>query len=398
VTPARNSTPSRRGRTGASRRRARKPTEARPGRIETPAPAPEPSPAAPAERETAEALVATAAPEPAFAARVSPPEPPRPLPVSRRAIFFDVENSSRVEHIARLLDHLAIDRMGQTTEVVAVGNWKVVAQDTARLLAHHGAHLVHSAPSTGVRDWSDMRIAVTAGVWLAGARAGDIVEIISDDQAFDAVGDVAACLGIAFRRLSYRSLAGVQGEGAPRPEPERAARPREPAEPHRRRGRRGGRGRSRARAQGQAPAQRHAPPRGTAPERSEAEAAVAPHTAPHGELVGVVRDLAAAGREVTLDAVANELKARGFRRPPGSPRLITRLRRTREIQVSPSGVITLLGETPEPAAPADVEVVAQPEAAPPSEAPPGPAEPTSRRRRRSRGGRGRRRRQPAGAA
>jgi len=115
--------------------------------------------------------------------------------------------------------------------------------------------------------------------------------------------------------------------------------------------------------------------------------------------VGVVRDLVAAGREVTLDAVANELKARGFRRPPGSSRLITRLRRIREIQVSPSGVITPLGETPEPAAPADVEVVAQPEAAPPAEAPPAPAQPTaSRRRRRSRGGRGRRRRQPAGAA
>ncbi len=390
MTPARNSTPSRRGRTGASRRRARKPTEAPPGRIETPAPAP----AAPAELETAEALVATAAPEPAFAARVSPPEPPRPLPASRRAIFFDVENSSRVEHIARLLDHLAIDRMGQTTELVAVGNWKVVAQDTARLLARHGAHLVHSAPSTGVRDWSDLRIAVTAGVWLAGARAGDIAEIISDDRAFDAVGDVAASLGIAFRRLSYRSLAGIRDDGASRPEPEPTARPREPAEPERRRHRRGGRGRSR----GQAPVQRHAPARGAAPERSEAEAAVAAHTAPHSDIVAVVRDLVAAGREVTLDAVANELKARGFRRPPGSPRLITRLRRIREIQVSPSGVITLLGETPEPAAPTDVEVVAQPEAAPPSEAPPGPAEPTSRRRRRSRGGRGRRRRQPAGAA
>ncbi|MBI3629257.1 MAG: hypothetical protein HY217_06730, partial [Candidatus Rokubacteria bacterium] len=287
MTPARNSTPSRRGRTGASRRRARKPTEARPGRIE----ALEPAPAPPAERETAEALVATAAPEPAFAARVSPPEPPRPLPASRRAIFFDVENSSRVEHIARLLDHLAIDRMGQTTELVAVGNWKVVAQDTARLLARHGAHLVHSAPSTGVRDWSDLRIAVTAGVWLAGARAGDIAEIISDDRAFDAVGDVAASLGIAFRRLSYRSLAGIRDDGASRPEPEPTVRPREPAEPDRRHRRRGGRGRSRGRAHGQAPVQRHAPPRGAAPERSEAEAAVAPHTAPHSDIVAVVRDL-----------------------------------------------------------------------------------------------------------
>ena len=29
-------------------------------------------------------------PEPIFAARVAPPEPERPLPASRRAIFFDV--------------------------------------------------------------------------------------------------------------------------------------------------------------------------------------------------------------------------------------------------------------------------------------------------------------------
>ena len=32
------------------------------------------------------------------------------------------------------------------------------------------------------------------------------IEIVSDDRAFDAVGDVATSLGIAFRRLSYRRL------------------------------------------------------------------------------------------------------------------------------------------------------------------------------------------------
>ena len=53
-------------------------------------------------------------------------------------------------------------------------------------------------------------------------------------------------------------------------------------------------------------------------------------------------------RTVIIDAVANALKARGFQRPPGSPRLVTRLRRIREIVVSPSGVITLAeeGKTP----------------------------------------------------
>jgi hypothetical protein len=46
-------------------------------------------------------------------------------------------------------------------------------------------------------------------------------------------------------------------------------------------------------------------------------------------------------RSVSIDAVANALKSRGFQRPPGSPRLVTRLRRIRELLVSPSGTITL---------------------------------------------------------
>jgi len=37
---------------------------------------------------------------------------------------------------------------------------------------------------------------------LGGARPGDALEIVSDDRAFDAVGDVASTLGVSFRRLS----------------------------------------------------------------------------------------------------------------------------------------------------------------------------------------------------
>src|SRR5204862_349911 len=85
-----------------------------------------------------------------------------------------------------------------------------------RLLAERGAHLMHSAPSAGVRDWSDLRIAVAAGVWLAAARPGDRLEIVTDDQAFDAVGDVATSLGVGFHRLSYRALAGAGVEPPPR--------------------------------------------------------------------------------------------------------------------------------------------------------------------------------------
>src|SRR5262249_53233305 len=108
-------------------------------------------------------------------------------------------------------DHLALDWIDQGTELIAVGNWRVIGHETARILARRGAQLVHSAPSVGVRDWSDLRIAVSAGAWLASTRPGDVLEIVSDDQAFDAVGDVAASLGVSFRRLSYRGLAGLLG-------------------------------------------------------------------------------------------------------------------------------------------------------------------------------------------
>jgi hypothetical protein len=317
------------------------------------APEPEPKPIEPG---TTEADVVLSVPEPVFAARVSPAEPDRPVPTSRRAIFFDVENTSRAEHIARVIDHLAVDRLGRRTEFMAIGNWKVIGHDTARLLAHHGAYLVHSAPSTGVRDWSDLRIAVSAGAWLASARAGDILEIVSDDRAFDAVGDVAASLGIAFRRLSYRGLVG----GVAHEEAAAAPASRHGAGMHTDGSRRRRRGRRRPwhdRPQHAAPAQAAAPP-----ERREPAPAAVPapeagsgaepevgeaHTAPHDAIVGVVRDLMhrVPGRGVTLDVLANALKSRGFRRTPGSPRLITRLRRIRELEVSSSGLITLVGDS-----------------------------------------------------
>src|SRR5437870_12600442 len=183
-----------------------------------------------------ELLVPGEPPEPSFAARVPPPAPERRRPTTRHAIFFDVENTSHPAHIERVIERLAIDHLGRSTEFVAVGNWRVIGHETARLLARRGAQLVHSAPSTGVRDWSDLRIAVSAGVWLAGARPGDAMEIVTDDQAFDAVGDVAASLGVLFRRLSYRALLGVVAEEAPE---ERASEGR--SRRRRRGGRRGGR-------------------------------------------------------------------------------------------------------------------------------------------------------------
>ena len=124
----------------------------------------------------------------------------------RRAVIFDVENSSRAAFVATLLEHLRLGRLTGDNRLLAVGNWGIIGHETARLLARNGAELVHTAPAFGVKDWTDLRIAVAAGIWIGNSRPGDVLEIITDDQAFDAVGDVAAGRGVVFRRLSYRGL------------------------------------------------------------------------------------------------------------------------------------------------------------------------------------------------
>jgi hypothetical protein len=282
-------------------------------------------------------------PERVFASRIPAAEPARPLPSARRGIFFDVENSSRPEHVAAVLDHLQIDRASRLVDLVAMGNWKVASSDTARLLAQRGAQLVHSAPSTGVKDWSDLRIAVAAGVWLAAARPGDVVEIITDDQAFDAVGDVAAGLGVTFHRLSFRALAGM---GLLPTAPATSDQSRSGRGRGRGRGRRGRGGRGDARPDLR-PAVSHPPAHRPAAHHAPAHhvaAAGAAHTAPAEEIRAVVDELLQTSpMGVTLDALSNALKSRGFRRPPGSPRLITRLRNLKGIEVTRNGIVRLLG-------------------------------------------------------
>jgi hypothetical protein len=327
---------------------------------------------APAIESVPEPPLPLTTPETLFAERVPSSEPDRPYPASRRAIFFDVENTSRAQHIARVIEHLQIDHLGRRTEFFAVGNWRVIGHDTARLLAHYGAGLVHSAPSVGVRDWSDLRIAVAAGAWLASARPGDVIEIVSDDRAFDAVGDVAAGLGITFRRLSYRGLAGAPVEEAPAAVPERQveSRPAEDRRGQRYRGRYRGRHERRpGPSHAPVPSAHAAPPREVkAPE--PVTPGPEPHTAPHDEIINVVHDLIRANpsRAVSIDTLANALKARGFSRPSGSPRLITRLRRLKEIELGRTGMITLVdsargGEaTPPPAETRTPETEETPEA------------------------------------
>jgi hypothetical protein len=191
---------------------------------------------------------------------------------------------------------LEVDRSRCETQLVAVGNWRVIGQETARLLAKQGAELVHSAPSTGVRDWSDLRIAVDAGIWLGSAKPGDMLDVVSDDQAFDAVGDVAATLGVRFRRIPSRERVHRHA-----PEPER--------------------GRSRARATG-----------GGASGAASAGAS-------HEDILACVHRLMPNEGGVSLDALSNALKDAGFSRSPGSFRLITRLRRMKELRVNSDGII-----------------------------------------------------------
>ena len=245
---------------------------------------------------------------------------------------------------------------------------------------------MHSAPSTGVRDWSDLRIAVAAGIWLASARPGDVIEIVSDDRAFDAVGDVAASLGIEFRRLSYRRLKEDSPETVVVEEESRSITPSTSASGSRRRRRRRGRGpggpppapsgerrhvesradsrpdsrdgsRQAPRATGAAGGRQAAEVARPAPMSARPQPEPSQTTAPHDELVSVVRGLveAAPKRSVSIDTVANALKSRGFQRSPGSPRLVTRLRRIKELLVSPSGTITLAEDGAPPASdpPAD---------------------------------------------
>jgi hypothetical protein len=371
--------------------------------------APPPRAARPAAKKTPRRK-ATAAADSALPAAVEPSlvaASSVDQPASRRAIFIDVENTSSETELIRVLDQLEIDRRLDATEITAVGNWRVIGQQLGRMLATRGAHLVHSAPATRVRDWSDLWIAVSAGMWLGRASSGDRIDIISDDRAFDAVGDAAARLGIVYRRISCRG-----GHAAPAPETATATEPRGHAGGRRRRRHRGGE-RPSAPAHTRAAAASHpaaAAARHVAPARHDEDE---PHGASQAQLRAIIARLAGPdpSRGVSLDALTLALKAEGFQRPPGSPRLVTRLRRLKDVEITSNGRVCLIGaaaeiataESSDEAVPAafngesasapPVEVDGD-ETATPAEAADGGH---ARRRTRRRGGRGRRARRNGAA-
>ena len=252
----------------------------------------------------------------------------------RRAIFIDVENTSSAAALFEVIDSLKIDRLSEKVELFAVGNWRVVGQNVGRELAALGAKLVHSAPAPRVRDWSDLWIAVVAGTWIARADAGDVLEIVSNDQAFDAVGDAAAADGVVYRRIQHRR-GGAAASAPPavvtEVDAERASR---------RRRRRPRRGRPAATS-----AVAAAPSTPAAPEKVQTDAhdSGEAHGASRDQIVAIVEDLTR-GRStpwVNLDVLEAALKRLGFQRPPNSPRLVTRLRRLKGFEVDSHGRVRL---------------------------------------------------------
>ena len=298
--------------------------------------------------ESVEGLALASSVDFSLAQPIAPPAfEPAPPPAAwrpRRVVFIDVENTSSEASLSGVLDEFDLGGLGTSTEVVAIGNWRVIGQGLARSLAARGVQLVHSAPAARVRDWSDLWIAVQAGIWLGRARAGDALDIVSHDRAFDAIGDAASRLGVGFRRFTY-------GRGASKPVADSRPRVTRTAsgDGGRQRGGRAGLGRgSTATTESAAtPTQRG---RAASPKQAGSEAGEADdrRAATPGQIVAALRRLTAddppAG--AAIDWLTEALKQAGFHRPPGSPRLITRLKRIKEVEVMANGRLRLASAAP----------------------------------------------------
>ena len=298
--------------------------------------------------ESVEGLALASSVDFSLAQPIAPPAvEPAPPPAAwrpRRVVFIDVENTSSEASLSGVLDELDLGGLGTSTEVVAIGNWRVIGQGLARSLAARGVQLVHSAPAARVRDWSDLWIAVQAGIWLGRARAGDALDIVSHDRAFDALGDAASRLGVGFRRFTY-------GRGASKPEADSRPRPTRTASGGggRQRGGRAGRGRgSSATTESAATPTQGGRPASPKQAGSDAGEAADRRSATPGQIIAVLRRLTAddppAG--AAIDWLTEALKQAGFHRPPGSPRLITRLKRIKDVEVMANGRLRLASAAP----------------------------------------------------
>jgi hypothetical protein len=115
------------------------------------------------------------------------------------------------------------------------------------------------------------------------------------------------------------------------------------------------------------------------------------HGATPDQIIATIARLTARHPErgVNLDLLINALKAEGFGRPPGSPRLVTRLRKMKDVEVMPTGMVRLVNLPPGPLPFAAPEPPAERNRVS-AEGAEKPERSSSARRPRRRGGRGRR--------
>ena len=253
---------------------------------------------------------------------------------------------------------------GRRTDFVAVGNWRVIGHDTCPL-ARPPRRPPH--PQRAVRRCARLersqdrrrrrRVAGECARWGTCSRSS------ASDRAFDAVGDVAASLGIDFRRLSHQGITGATEARAPvreAPTESRSSR-------YRGRSRRRGPWRDRAASGAPAPggprrapssrlpssrvAPREVEPLAMAPtarppvvQGSPRRACLADRAPRRAHRARARPDAALAGAAADARHARQCAQVARLQPPPqGSPGLITRLRRIKEIALSRAGVITLVG-------------------------------------------------------
>jgi hypothetical protein len=76
---------------------------------------------------------------------------------------------------------------------------------------------------------------------------------------------------------------------------------------------------------------------------AQAQPPATPHGASAVQIAGVIQRLTNGepARWVNLDVLEKALKSEGFSRPPGSPRLVTRLRALKEMEIDSHGRVRL---------------------------------------------------------
>ena len=294
---------------------------------------------------------------------------PTPSRTSRRAIFIDVENTSSEVTLLRVLEHLA----GRSQGAAHRGD-----RHRQLEIGRHegGAHAGEPGRAAGAQCAGAGRARLERSVDrrhrrpLAGARR-------ARRSARHRLRRPRLRRGARRRRVGRRRAAIASPIGTSRARPPRRTSPQRPA-PHRQSGapHRAGAAAAAAgvdRLSSRTPA-RPRPGATAAPSIRARPRPSTPRRTPHrrNRSAAVLARLTG-GDSDTLDqsrSAANALKAEGFSRPPGSPRLITRVRSIKGVELNPNGMVRLVSEdgrrrrapraTPTPTAAGDAAPAARP--------------------------------------